>query len=212
MPPYIKKARVIEEGFNRDAVLPYDLTVDDIKNTIKDTHEFLYEINKFLVSKNYERLEEFMLANAFAGFISEVIVRNLVKYSKKLGRNKKVGGYPDLIPRGKYPNDSVLRGKGVEVKASKQRGGWQGHNPEEGWIIIFRYETDVETEPKEKRSPTEIVEVLAAKLTRKDWSFSGRDESSRRTITASIVEKGMQKLRANRIYLKPRNHSIKKWM
>jgi len=90
--------------------------------------------------------------------------------------------------------------EGIEVKASKQKGGWQGHNPEGGWFMIFRYEVDRETMPMEERRPTQIVEVLIAKLTKDDWSFSGRKGKSRRTITASIRASGVKKLRDNWVY------------
>jgi len=119
-----------------------------------------------------------------------------------LTKNTKVGGYPDLISVGKYPNNSVLRGEGIEVKASKQKGGWQGHNPEEGWFMVFRYKIDNEILPVKNREPTEIIEVYAAKLLEEDWSFSGKSRTSRRTGTASIIGSGMKKLRSNWIYKK----------
>ena len=68
--------------------------------------------------------------------------------------------------------------------------------------MIFQYSIDIETEPKENRSPTEFVQVLAAELVDDDWSFSGRKGKSRRTITASINRQGMAKLRSNPIYRK----------
>jgi len=51
------------------------------------------------------------------------------------------------------------------------------------------------------------VEVLAARLEETDWNFSGRSETSRRTITASINQDGMTKLRANPVYRHP-NYAI----
>jgi hypothetical protein len=50
--------------------------------------------------------------------------------------NRKIGGHPDLLPKAKYTTDSILKGlEGIEVKTSIQRGGWQGHNPEECWMV-----------------------------------------------------------------------------
>jgi hypothetical protein len=165
-------------------------------------HSLLNLVNTTLVDKGYDRLEELLLTNAFAGFISEVLVKSLSEASDTLVRNMKTGGHPDLIPRGKYKANSVLTGEGIEVKASLQKGGWQGHNPEKGWLMIFQYSLDIETEPKENRRPTEFVQVLAADLVDGDWSFSGRKGKSRRTITASINRQGMEKLRGNPIYRK----------
>lgn len=202
MPRYIERPNLTRRGFNLHAKLPYGLTVKEIKAAINGVHDFLHGVNNFLVAKGYGRLEELMLKNAFAGFLSEIIVKNLADNSRTLVRNIKVGGYPDLIPKNCYAGDSVLRGRGIEVKASKQKGGWQGHNPEKGWIMVFRYEIDDETEPVQSRNPTEIAEVMAAELDKDDWSFSGRRGASRRTITASIVKSGMERLRSNRIYRK----------
>jgi hypothetical protein len=48
--------------------------------------------------------------------------------------------------------------------------------------------------------PFAFVGVYAAKLEIEDWSYSGRSATSRRTITASVNSKGMQKMQANWIY------------
>jgi hypothetical protein len=34
----------------------------------------------------------------------------------------------------------------------------------------------------------------------KDWAFSGRSATSRRTITASVTQGGVQKMKANWVY------------
>jgi hypothetical protein len=199
---YLSKPLMTKNDLNNDAVLPYDIKPIDIFNTIEKTHNFFFDLNNFLVEQNYSRLEDLMLGNSFAGFLSEIVVKNMADATDNLERNIKIGGYPDLIPHNKYLNNSVLRGEGIEIKCSKQRGGWQGHNPEVGWILIFRYSIDSETQPITERTPTEIIEVLCANLTEEDWQFSGRSETSRRTITASIIKSGMEKLRSNIIYSK----------
>ncbi len=40
-------------------------------------------------------------------------------------------------------------------------------------------------------------------LTKNDWSFSGRSELSRRTITATVTKPGYQKMMSNWIYQNP---------
>jgi len=202
VPKYLELPEINYSAFNDDAILPYDLSVKNIIKTIELTNKFLYDLNNYLVSHKYSRLEETLLMNAFAGLISEINVKNLSDACESLVRNVKVGGYPDLIPVGLYEGNSVLRGKGIEVKSSKQVGGWQGHNPEKGHLIVFRYSVDVETMPIENREPTYISHVYVAELEEEDWNFSGRSSSSRRTITASINRKGMKKLRGNWVYNK----------
>lgn len=204
MPQYTQRPVLIQEYFNSDVKLPYKLTIEEVKATINAVYDFLHGINTFLIERGYGRLEDLLLGNTFAGVLSEILIKNLSNYSATMVRNTRVGGYPDLIPHGVYLDDSILQGtEGIEIKVSKQRGGWQGHNPEAGWVMVFRYIVDTETLPAENRAPTEIVEVLAAELESEDWNFSGREGTSRRTITASINRRGMEKLRANPIYRHP---------
>jgi len=200
----IQRPRLTEAYFFPGVQLPYGLTVTEVKAAINAAYDLLHDINAFLVSRGYARLEDLLLGNAFAGLLSEVLVKSLSDHSATLVRNAYTGGHPDLILRGVYPNNAVLRApEGLEVKSSRQSGGWQGHNPEAGWVMVFRYAVDSKTIPLEARQPTQIVEVLAARLEMSDWNFSGRSGTSRRTITASINRHGMAKLRGNCVYRDP---------
>jgi hypothetical protein len=96
----------------------------------------------------------------------------------------------------------------VEIKTSRYASGWQGHNPEKIWIMVFRYNNEPHKPERdsrllEQRAPFQFVEVLAAELERGDWSAQGRKSGSRRTPTASIVASGTAKLRANWVYRNP---------
>jgi hypothetical protein len=180
---------------------PYGLTVEEVVNGVERAYTLLFEINNFLVGKGLDRLEDLLLGNSLSGMVSEILVKSVSDCSKTLIRNEKVGGHPDLVPRGMYEGDAVLRGeRGVEIKSSKQRGGWQGHNPEDTDLIVFRYILGHKDEEPAKRVPITFVQILGAGITKAEWSFSGRKGESRRTITASITEVGMHKLRSNPIY------------
>src|SRR5687767_7892202 len=146
--PYLRRPKLYERGFNAKAELPYGLTVAEVREALERVYTFLHDLNTFLVSREYGRLEEMILGNSLSGFISEMVVKSLGATSEALARNNKVGGHPDLIPRGKHPGDQVLRGdEGIEIKTSIRSGGWQGHNPEKSWILIVQYSVDVMTEP-----------------------------------------------------------------
>lgn len=192
--------RRVNAGFvNVDADLPYGLTVEEVMLAVGDIYTFFDDVNGFLVSKGYGVIESIILGNSYSGIVSEVAVRSLSERSETLSRNMQIGGHPALIPTGTHSDDKVLKGtEGVEVKSSKQKGGWQGHNPEETWLMVFRYNGDCGPD-----KPLEFVEVLVAHLGRDDWSFSGRKGTSRRTPTASILKSGVAKLRANPIYRNP---------
>ena len=51
-------------------------------------------------------------------------------------------------------------------------------------------------EPK----PFRFAKVIGARLSKSDWQFSGRSDTSRRTITASVKRTGFEKMEANWIY------------
>lgn len=198
----------MEENLNFGAELPYGLTVEEIKLAVEDTYELLHGLDEFLVEQGHDRLADMLLGNSFSGVVSELIVKALSGHSKTLTRNLQIGGHPDMIPRNRFKGDRILKGSdGVEVKVSRQRGGWQGHNPEDVWLLVFRYKKLNEEAERAKllseREPLVFVEILGAKILKSDWSFSGRVGDSRRTITASITKSGMARLRANPIYRNP---------
>ena len=141
----------------------------------------------------------------FSGLVSNVIVRSVVRAAETatpgLALNRYPNGRPDIVPRAAYPGDAVKRGAtGIEVKASRYSSGWQGHNPEPGWLLIVQFNVDTKTEPIYERTPTNVSRVLCARLAGKDWKFSGRGEGSRRTPTASITQHGLLKLEAGTVY------------
>lgn len=199
MPPQIERETLHPKGFNEKVSLPYGLRVSEVKAAMDDIYDFLYNTNGFLVRKGWDRLEDLLSAATFSGVMSELVVQGVSKRSATMISNQYHNGRPDLVPRGVYANDASARGAdGIEVKSSRWSNGWQGHNVEDGWIMICQYYID-----HDKSNPTKIDRVLCAQLEEADWSFSGRGAMSRRTPTASIKKSGVQKLEANAVYLDP---------
>lgn len=187
---------------NQRASLPYGLRVDEVEKAVGETYRLLHGLNDYLVRAGFHSLEELLLGNSLSGIISEFLVKNIARASMTLEANLKVGGHPDLLPKGHYSSNLVLKGdEGIEVKSSIQAGGWQGHNPEDCWLMIFRYA--IGEQEGEVKLPLTFIEILCAKVERSDWSFSGRKGSSRRTPTASITASGVEKLRRNFLYRLP---------
>lgn len=197
-----RPTRLDSRYVNRRAALPYGLRVDDVEKAVVETYRLLHGLNDYLVKAGFYSLEELLLGNSLSGIISEFLVKNMARASMTLEANLKVGGHPDLLPKGHYSSNLVLKGdEGIEVKSSIQKGGWQGHNPEDCWLMIFRYAVG-EQEDRVKL-PLTFTEILCAKVERSDWSFSGRKGLSRRTPTASITASGVEKLRRNFLYRLP---------
>lgn len=190
-------------GFNPSANLPYNCTTDHIRQAMADFLEFLELINKQLHTKGTRRLECLLMPANFSSIVGEFIGAAIPKYCSALARNTYHNGHPDLVPAGMFPNDGVQHSsEGIEIKASRYEGGWQGHNPEDCWLMIFIFDCNRRADPSQgiPPKPFRFLRVLAAKLNKSDWLFAGRSETSRRTITASVVQSGYEKMMANWIY------------
>jgi len=190
-------------GFNTSALLPYGLKCDHIMQAMNDFLEFIGFINQQLHTREIKRLESMLMPANFSSMVGEFIKMNIPRYCSSLTNNKYHNGHPDLIPTNLFPGDAVQHSnEGIEIKASRYLRGWQGHNPEEIWLIIFIFDcnrpSDVQTGIRPK--PFRFLKVVGAKLEEKDWTFAGRSSTSRRTITASVNDSGYQKMISNWIY------------
>jgi hypothetical protein len=190
-------------AFNREANLPYGLTTAHIMQAMNDFLDFLGFINQQLNSRQIPRLESFIMPANFSSIVGEFIKLNIPRYCHTLVNNRYHNGHPDLIPSGRFEGDAVQHSnEGIEIKASRYLKGWQGHNPEEIWLMIFVFDSDrpVDRQQGVTPKPFRFLRVLGAKLTVDDWTFAGRSPTSRRTITASVNDSGYQKMMANIIY------------
>jgi hypothetical protein len=168
-----------------------------------DFLDFLGFLNQQLYTRKLPRLESFLMPANFSSMVGEFVSATIPKYCPTLAKNTYHNGHPDLVPAGKFPNDACQHGmEGVEIKGSRHTSGWQGHNAEDAWLMVFVLDSNTardasrEIEPK----PFRFVKVVGAQLARSDWAFSGRSETSRRTITASVTRSGYEKMEANWLY------------
>lgn len=185
--------------FNETATLPFGLSVAHITSAMADFLAFLGFINGQLYTRQMQRLESMLMPANFSSIVGEFMTAQIPKYAQSLVKNRYHNGHPDLIPPGLFPNDAVRHTSvGIEIKASRYLKGWQGHNPEDTWLMVFVFDSNrpVDLEPR----PFRFLKVVGAQLTKDDWLFSGRSEGSRRTITASVTDSGYQKMIANWIY------------
>lgn len=68
--------------------------------------------------------------------------------------------------------------------------------------MVFHFDSNTVNDTRKgvEPKPFRFLGVYAAKLETKDWSFSGRSATSRRTITASVTKSGVAKMKANWVY------------
>lgn len=190
-------------AFNPNCVLPFGLTPEHVRKGMQDLLNFLGFINTQLATKQIPRLESFLMPANFSSLVGEFMGAAIPKYCPTLARNAYHNGHPDLVPKGKYAKDSIQHGpEGIEIKASRHKSGWQGHNAEDVWLMVFVFDSNTSRDeglgidPK----PFRFIKAVGARITKKDWNFSGRSKTSRRTITASVTRTGFDKMEANWIY------------
>ena len=188
------------KGFNQKAVIPYGCKIDHIRRAMRD---FLGFINQQLATKKIPRLESFLMPANFSSMVGEFMTAAIPKYCRSVVKNRYHNGHPDMVPKGKFPGDAALHAtEGIEIKASRHGSGWQGHNAENVWLMVFVFAANSARDSALKiaAKPFQFVKVVGARLDKEDWAFSGRSATSRRTITASVTRTGFEKMEANWIY------------
>jgi len=193
-------------GFNRRAMIPLGVTVDHIASAMKEFTDFLGFINTQLRTRQIQRLETMLMPANFSSIVGEFMISAIPKYCPTITKNNYHNGHPDLVPAGKYPGNKVQYGiDGIEVKSSRYLRGWQGHNAEDAWLMVFCFLSGRPTDVDKKiaAAPFRFLLVLGAQLQKSDWQFAGRSETSRRTITAAVTRTGYDKMMRNWIYKDP---------
>ena len=154
----------------------------------------------------YTDLNHSLCQQIFSSMVGEFVASSIPKYCKTVVKNNYHNGHPDLVPSGKFPKDSILHGEyGIEIETSRHLSGWQGHNAEDVWLMVFVFDANTSKDKVSGISdkPFRFLKVYGAQLQKSDWTFSGRSATSRRTITASINRDGFDKMKANWIYKDP---------
>lgn len=195
--------QVDRDRFNPHCQLPYGLKTEHIHDAMNAFVEFLGFINQQLHTRSIPRLESFLMPANFSSIVGEFMNMTIPRYCDSLVKNRYHNGHPDLIPSGAFPEDAVQHStEGIEIKGSRHASGWQGHNAEAVWLMVFHFNSNTANDAKLKIGPKpfQFLGVYAARLELQDWSFSGRSETSRRTITASVTQSGVAKMKSNWVY------------
>ncbi len=195
------------DQFNSHASIPLGVTTEHVFRAMLDFTDFQRTINTELVRKEMARLEDMLMPANFSSMVGEFIVSNLPRHYPTIAKNTYHNGHPDLLPAGKYPGNAAqdAGSDGIEVKASRYLRGWQGHNAEDVWLMVFVFESGrpADLRAGKERKPFRFLAVYGAMLTKADWKFDGRKQTSRRTITATVLPSGFEKMAKNWIFRAP---------
>lgn len=189
--------------FNKRAVIPFGCRPEHVHASMVEFVSFLSFINAQLHTRSLDRLESMLMPANFSSMVGEFMGATIPKHCQSLVKNRYHNGHPDLIPTGAHPKDALQHHhEGIEIKGSRYAAGWQGHNPEDTWLMVFVFDSsrpeDIHKGVAPK--PFRFVSVVGAQLKKEDWNYSGRSDTSRRTITAGVSKSGFTKMTANWIY------------
>ena len=187
--------------FNANAVLPYELRLDDFRSAVQDVYDFFHDVNSGLASRGLERLDDMLRPAIMSGVLSDMLTASLAKHSRTLVINAYFNGHPDLVSRGEYPGNAVKSGdRGVEIKTTRKPGGAvDTHGARNQWMCVFVYKVDNQTEPARTRLAMAFTEIYLGQVTVDDFRRNARGELG--TRTATLHAQGIAKLRSNWIYL-----------
>lgn len=196
----VTRNSVDDAKFNHKAKLPYELRVDDFALAMQDIYDFFYDVNSHLVAKGLDRLDDMLRPAIMSGVLSDMLTASLAKHSRALVENQYFNGHPDLIVKGRYPNNSIKAGKdGVEIKTTRKAGGAvDTHGARDQCMCVFVYAIDNEAEPASNRKPLGFTELYLGKVTVKDFRKNPRGELG--TRTATLHAEGIAKLRQSWVY------------
>ena len=192
--------------FNKRAQIPFGCMPTHIHEAMREFASFLAFINTQLHTRGTPRLESLLMPANFSSIVGEFMGATIPKHCLTVVKNAYHNGHPDLLPAGAHPKNAIQHHhEGIEIKGSRYLRGWQGHNAEDTWLMVFVFESNRPVDVSEgvPPMPFKFVKVVGAPLTVSDWQFSGRSGTSRRTITATVKPSGYDKMTANWIYKAP---------
>jgi hypothetical protein len=196
----VRRNQCDRSKFNSEAKLPFELRLDDFALAMQDVYDFFLDVNRGLVARGLERLDDMLRPAIMSGLLSDMLTASMAKHSRTLTANCYFNGHPDLIVRGVYPDNRVNAGsEGVEIKTTKKTGGAvDTHGARNQWLCEFVYVADNKTEPASERAPMSFTEVYMSQVSTGDFRKNARGELG--TRTATLHREGIAKLRHNWIY------------
>ena len=185
---------------NSAASLPYELRLDDLRAAVQDVYDFFYDVNKGLIGRGLDRLDDTLRPAIMSGVLSDMLTASLAKHSRALIVNQYFNGHPDLVLKGEYASNAAKAGdKGIEIKTTRKAGGAvDTHGAREQWMCVFVYEVDNVTEPARERRPMTFNEIYLGYVTVADFRRNERGDLGTRTST--LHAEGIAKLRRSWIY------------
>ena len=116
----------------------------DIEQTMNDFTQFLGFVNLQLYSQQIERLKSMLMPANLSSIVGEFMGAGIPKYCAGLVNEYYHNGHADLISDWALPRQNAAQhtDEGIEIKASRYLRAWQGHNPEDTWLMVFVFDSN----------------------------------------------------------------------
>ena len=95
------------EHFNQDAQIPYGVTIEHMWSAMNDFISFVGMINSRLHENGTPRFESMLMPANFSSIVGEFMTANLPKHCEGIVKNHFHNGHPDMLPAGRFPDDSI---------------------------------------------------------------------------------------------------------
>jgi hypothetical protein len=170
---------------------------------MQDVYDFFFDVNVGLVEKGLDRLDDMLRPAIMSGLLSDMLTASVAKHSRSLVVNCYFNGHPDLVVRGRYPNNAIKAGEhGVEIKTTRKVGGAvDTHGARNQWMCVFVYRVDNTSEPATERAALAFTELYLGEVTVDDFRRNPRGELG--TRTATLHAEGIAQLRRKWVYRSP---------
>ena len=73
--------------FNNAATLPFELRLKDFELALQDVYDFFYDVNRALVERGLERMDDMLRPAIMSGLLSDMLTASLAKHSRTLTVN-----------------------------------------------------------------------------------------------------------------------------
>lgn len=68
----VTRNQILASAFNKAAVLPYELRLEDFKLALQDVYDFFFDVNSHLVGKGLDRLDDMLRPAIMSGVLSDI--------------------------------------------------------------------------------------------------------------------------------------------
>jgi hypothetical protein len=190
-----------QDGFNPQASIPFGVTTEHLYESMKEFTTFVGFIDAQLRAQKMARFEDILMAANFNGMVGEFMTRTIPKYCRTVVKNSRHNGHPDILPAGKYPNDSAQQAgtDGIEIRASRYLKSWQAHKAEDMWLMMFVFHSGRHNPKPTEQDGFKFLIVAGGLLAKADWP-TRKSETGHAMTGESVTTSAAERMMSNWIY------------